>query len=128
MDAVNIGRPATAGRRSSESARTAIGWPAFRRPIRLTSVGSDFRRTSESFRQTAMATMWLVPPRPVKERPCFRGARSAGGAEGTFEFAMSRGVENRKPGMFAIGDTRLVVSRIANRLRARPLTKPSEHS
>ena len=75
-----------------------------------------------------MATMWLVRPRPAKERPCSRDARSAGGAEGTFAFGMSRDVENRKRGMFAIGGTRLAASRTVSRLRAHPLTELSEYS
>jgi hypothetical protein len=128
MDAVNTGGPATARRRSSESAKTAISWPAFRRPIPATSAGSDFRRTSESSRQTAVATMWRVRRRPAKEQLCSRDAPSAVGAEGTFAFGMSHGVENRKRGMFAIGGTRLVASRTASRSRVHLSTELSEHS
>ena len=75
-----------------------------------------------------MATMWRVRRHPVKERLCSRDAPSVGGAEGTFEFAMSHGVENRKRGTFAIGGTRLVASRTASRSRVHPLTKLSEYS
>jgi hypothetical protein len=75
-----------------------------------------------------MATMSRVRRRPAKERLYCRDAPSAGGAEGTFAFVMSRGVENEKRGTSAIGGTRLAANRIASRLRARPLTKPSEHS
>ena len=62
------------------------------------------------------------------EQLCYRDAPCADGAEGTFAFAMSHGVEKSERGMFAIGGTRLEASRTASRLRARPLTKLSEHS
>ena len=75
-----------------------------------------------------MATMWRVRRRPAKELLCSRDAPSAGGAEGTFAFGMSRDVENRKPGMFAIAVTRLAARRTASRSRAHPLTEQSEHS
>ena len=83
---------------------------AFPMLIPATSVGSDFKRISRSWRATAADTNWRARHRRGKGRRSCRDARCADDADNTSVFAMPRDGAGRKPGMSVIVDTLRVAS------------------